>query len=68
MLRSNNDLVSGQNHQIKVEKLPSGQFKASAPVLGDNKVAPAVADRMDLAVSALKNKLENFDRSGEVQK
>lgn len=68
MLRSSNDLVSGQNHQIKVEKLPSGQFRASAPVLGDDKVAPCVAERMDLAVGALKNRLEAYDRSGESQK
>lgn len=67
MLKTTNDMRIGQPHNIKVEKLPNGQFRASDAVLGD-RIAPVVADTQDQAVGLLSNKLHLYDVTGEPQK
>ena len=66
MMKTSNDLRIGQHHNIKVEKLPNGQFKASEMNLG-HVVAPVVADRQDTAIGLLTDKLHEYDMTGKAQ-
>jgi len=67
VLRSSNDMVGGQCHNLKVEKLADGKYRVSDIVLGD-KVAPAIADDSITATRLFTDKLARYDASGEDQK
>ena len=62
MLKTDNDQVGGQHHNITVTKMSDGRYLAVDAVLRF-KIEPQVAATQDLAVSMLKNKLEDYDRS-----
>jgi hypothetical protein len=67
MLRSDNDMTSGQRTTIQVQKTPQGTFRASVVNTNLGKIAPVEDKSEMMAIRQLNDKLNAAYVKGEVE-
>ena len=67
MLRSSNDMTQGQRSTIRVEKLPTGSYRASVENTNHSKIAPVEDKSEQMAVRLLGDRLNDAYTKGEIE-